>query len=121
MKENLLIILFCILNVSAQVCVKKGLLINGGFWLPQISLLENIINWMTSSIIILGIFIYIISTFIFMYLIDRLDFTYFYPWTSLTYIFAFIAGILIFKEKVSVQGVLGTTIILIGVVILSKS
>ncbi len=121
MKGILIIFLCCFLTVCGQVCLKIGLYKNTGFWLPHQSFFKNITNWITSPIILFGVFTYLIATVMFMYLLDRYELTYFYPWTALTYIFAFLAGIIIFNEPTSMQRILGTIIIVIGVIVISRS
>jgi multidrug transporter EmrE-like cation transporter len=120
MKEILIIITCSFLTVCGQICLKTGLAKNGGFWLPHVSPLQNIVKWLTSPIMLAGLLIYLSATILFMYLLNHFDLTYFYPWTAITYVFAFLAGTIIFKEHASPQKILGTVIIIIGVIVISK-
>lgn len=121
MREIAAIIGCCFLTVCGQLCLKIGLSRSGGFWLSQLSPLKNIVNWLSSPMILLGLAIYVGATVIFMYLLDRFELTYFYPWTAITYVFAFFAGVAIFRESLDVHKILGVIIIIIGVVVISRS
>jgi drug/metabolite transporter (DMT)-like permease len=115
------IIVCCLLTVCGQVLLKVGLMKNGGFMLTKFNLAQNVVNLLLSPIIILGIFVYVIATVIFMYLLNNYELTQFYPWTAMTYVFAFIAGVMIFKESIEVNKIIGTIVIIFGILIISRS
>lgn len=120
MREIIAIISCCFLTVCGQICLKIGLSQSGGFWQTQLSPLKNIENWLSSPMILLGLAIYVGATVIFMYLLDRFELTYFYPWTAIMYVFAFLAGILIFQEPVIIHRMIGTLIVITGVIVIAS-
>ena len=121
MKEIGLIIGCCFFGICGQVFLKVGFLNNGGFWLSELSVLNNFSRWLINPIIIIGIFICGTTAFVSMYLLDRFELSYLYPWSGLVYVFAFIAGVLIFGEQVRYSRIIGTVVILIGIIIIAKT
>ena len=121
MKGIGLIIVCCFLALCGQVCLKIGFSSNGGFWLSELTFLENVSKWLVSPIIVIGICLCGITAVLSMYLLDRFDLTYLYPWTGIAYVFAFIAGVLVFGEDVRIHRIIGSILIVAGVIIVSKS
>ena len=119
MTNLFLIILLCFLTVCGQICIKLGLSANGGFWFVNIAFWQNITKWLLSPLLVIGFLIYGIATILFMYLINKLQLNYFYPLTSITYIMAFLAGHFIFQESVSFSKIIGTLIIIVGVIFIT--
>ncbi len=107
--------------MCGQVFLKYGLSKNGGFWLPQLSFLENMCQLLSTPTIIIGIFLYLAVTPAFMYLLDHFELSYFYPWTAIMYVFAFIAAVVIFKETLNPARLAGSIIIVVGVIVISRS
>lgn len=83
--------------------------------------LESIIKVFFSINIIIGIIFYICSMLLFFYMLSNFKLSVIVPLTSLTYIFNLIAAYLIFHEKVSFLHLIGTLIIIIGIIILFQA
>ncbi len=108
MKILLTILIGVILNVSGVV-VGKYLTLNFGDIVPLISLL------------ILYIFVQI-ARLVFWYLVGkRYQLSYIYPTLSINYPFAFFLGIAIFNESFEVGRLIGSLVIVMGVIIMSFS
>lgn len=71
--------------------------------------------------IIIGILFYVSSMFLFFYMISNFKLSIVIPFTALTYIFNLMVAYLIFHEKIYINNIIGTLIIIIGIVILSKA
>ena len=85
-----------------------------------VSVNSSIFNLKISLLSILGLVSYICSFLLYMFLISKFDMTYIVPLsTALTQIITFIFAVLLFKEVITVNKVIGTIFILIGVVLIS--
>lgn len=86
----------------------------------MISLSTGIFSLHISLLSILGLISYVCSFLMYMFLISKFDMTYIVPVTTgLTYILTFILAVLIFKESITVNKVLGSVLILVGVLIIN--
>ena len=107
--------LFFVIN---QVAVKLWLN-NKNVEILPINLLffKKLFSW---EIIIAFIF-FLLGGFIWIGLLKKIDLTILYPLISISYIFSTIAGYFIFKESFSLIRYIGIFIIIIGVILVSKS
>jgi multidrug transporter EmrE-like cation transporter len=52
--------------------------------------------------------------------ISKFELSYAYPWTAILYIYLLLAGIFLFNDSISFNKVLGTIIIMVGVIFIAK-
>ena len=50
----------------------------------------------------------------------KFEISYAYPFVSLNYIFVLMAGFLIFNESVSMEKVIGSALVILGIIVLAK-
>ena len=121
MKYILIIVISVLLNASAQLLLKKGMMsysditfsLNDiNFWLP--SLLKNYFLY-------IGFLCYGVSILIWMYILSRVEVSFAYPFLSIGYIITAIFGHLVFNEQLSFTRISGILIICLGVILISKS
>lgn len=66
----------------------------------------------------------IIATFFagvsWMLAMTKFEISYAYPFVSLNYIFVLMAGFLIFNESVSMEKVIGSALVILGIIVLAK-
>ena len=104
---------------GGQVLAKYALQISGGLWKENLGIASNLAQWVLNPYLVIGCILYGIAAIFFVYLLDRYELSYFYPLTASTYIFAFLAGIYLFQEQVTLTKVVGIIVICLGIIIIS--
>lgn len=85
-----------------------------------VSVSTGIFSLNISLISIIGLLCYVCSFLMYMFLISKFDMTYIVPVTTgITYILTFILAVLIFKEAITVNKVIGSVLILMGVLVIN--
>ena len=83
---------------------------------PGITLLEKI-KWP----IVLGLFLYGVSTILWIMALKKVELSYAYPMVSLGYVFVFIASYFMFNESINGLRMGGAVLIMAGIVLVAKS
>lgn len=116
-----MILLSVFLNATAQICMKKGMLIVGeisggiqAFVTMLPAMITNVYLWISALC-------YIISILLWLVVLSKVDVSYAYPFLSIGYILSVFAGYFLFHESVSLIRVIGIIVICIGVILISKS
>jgi multidrug transporter EmrE-like cation transporter len=116
-----LILAGVLLNAIAQILLKKGMLSVGYFEFH----FENffpIIKKVTNNLYILsGLTSYVISVMIWLLVLARVEVSYAYPFLSVGYVVVTVLGYFIFQENLSWMRVIGIAVIIVGVLLLSRS
>lgn len=109
------ILLYLILSVGGLILVKLG---SGNI---NLAINDGTFNFSMGIKAMLGFIAYIGSFIIYtFYIIRTFDLSYIFPiLTGITQVLVILAGILIFKEKLSIYGIGGIALIIIGVVLLN--
>lgn len=115
--KYLLILVQILLNTSAQLLLKKGV---AGINFSS-AFFQLIFSCITNVYIFSGILIFVISLVLWLYLLSIFELSLLYPICSLGYVFTAVGGWLFFSENLSFYRILGTVIILIGVLCVAKS
>jgi multidrug transporter EmrE-like cation transporter len=110
-----------LLNAFAQVLLKKGMLGIGYFEIQFQNFFPVIKNVATNVYILLGLGSYVISVAIWLLVLARVEVSYAYPFLSVGYVVVTLVGYLIFQESLSWIRVIGISIIIVGVILLSRS
>lgn len=114
MKDLLLILISVAIGAVGQIAFKFGAM--QMVESPGITLLEKI-KWP----IVLGLFLYGISTIIWIIALKKVELSYAYPMVSLGYVFVFIASYFIFHEPINWLRIGGMLFILAGITLVAKS
>lgn len=115
-----LIIISVLLNCSAQILMRKGMLINGEVNDMQRLLLS--IPGMLTNIFLWGAMLcYAISIVTWMVVLSKVEVSYAYPFLSIGYVLSAVAGYLWFAESISLTRIFGIIVICIGVILISRS
>jgi drug/metabolite transporter (DMT)-like permease len=109
------------LNALAQLLLKKGTNAIGAIHLTAENWFPIGLKLATQLPIIGGLTCYVISVFVWIVGLSRVDVTIAYPLLSLGYIINAIGAWYFLGEAVSAQRVLAIFVIIIGVVLLTKS
>jgi len=114
MKDLLLLIISVSIGAVGQIAFKYGAMQMVEH--PGVTLLEKI-KWP----IVLGLFLYGISTILWIIALKKVELSYAYPMVSLAYIFIFIASYFLFNEPISWLRIGGAVLILTGIILVAKS
>ena len=116
-----MILLSVLLNATAQLCMKQGMLIVGeitggiqGFLSVFPAMITNFYLWVSA-------FCYIISVLLWLVVLSKTDVSYAYPFLSIGYVVSVFAGYFVFHENITTVRVMGMIVICIGVVLISRS
>jgi multidrug transporter EmrE-like cation transporter len=116
-----LILVGVLLNAFAQVLLKKGMLSIGYFEFHFQNFLPIIKKVTINSYILSGLASYVISVAIWLLVLARAEVSYAYPFLSVGYVVVTLMGYFIFQESLSWMRVIGITVIIAGVLLLSRS
>jgi drug/metabolite transporter (DMT)-like permease len=116
-----LILAGVLLNAIAQILLKKGML-SIGYFEFHFQNFFPIIKKVTINLYILsGLASYVISVAIWLLVLARAEVSYAYPFLSVGYVVVTLMGYLIFQESLSWMRVIGIAVIIVGVLLLSRS
>ena len=109
------IIIYLTLTVGGLVLVKSGA------ETTRLAIQNGTFNFSMQLKVMLGFIAYVGSFLIYtFYIIKKFDLSYIYPIiTGITQVLVVIAGILLFKEKLSIYGIIGIILIILGVIFLN--
>lgn len=110
----ILVIIYLILTVAGLVFMKLGG--NSG----EIAVKEGIFNFNISLISALGFVCYLCSFLLFTKIVLMFDLSYIMPITTgIVQILTLVASYCIFKEHMSVQSIIGASIVIIGIILMN--
>jgi len=116
-----LILLGVLLNAFAQILLKKGMLSIGYFELHFQTFFPILKKVTINSYILSGLASYVISVVIWLLVLARVEVSYAYPFLSVGYVVVALVGYFIFQENLSWMRVIGIAVIIVGVLLLSRS
>ena len=115
----ILILVSVLLNCTAQLCIRKGMLLVG-----ETGMSNRITNLgvMVTNIWLWGAMIcYALSILLWMAVLSKVEVSFAYPFLSIGYVVAAVVGYYFFGESLSVIRIVGIVIICIGVYLISRS
>jgi drug/metabolite transporter (DMT)-like permease len=116
-----LVLLSVILNSIGQLLFKTGLNQIGVFTFSTANLLTFGFKIISNISIMAGLFIYLTSTIVWFLVLSRADVSFAYPLISIGYIFSALGAYFILHEPFSLMKILGTIVIILGVVLICQS
>lgn len=125
----LLVLLGILLNVGAQVALKwaaQGLSPaspDGGAPAVPLSfatIAEDPLRVLLNPWFLLGLVLYAVSVVNWLVVLARMELSVAYPLMSAAYILTLLAGALLFKEPLSATRVVGTLVIIVGVILITR-
>ena len=112
--QIILVIIYLILTVSGLVFMKLGG--NTG----SFSMADGNINFGISPVSLVGFICYIMSFLLYTRIIVMFDLSYITPiCTGIVQILTLIASKIVFKEQITLQGIIGASIIIAGLLIMN--
>ncbi len=118
MKNELIILILIsvILGSIAQLTLKSGMNQIG-----SINLNTEIIKALLNPLVITGLMIYAVSSITWVMILSKSEVSYAYPFASLGYVIVAILGWLVMNETINLLRIIGISVIITGVIIVSKS
>lgn len=114
MKKSILVVAYIILTITGLVLMKLG----GNTGTIEISGFD--FNFSMSFISLLGFISYILSFLLFTNIVVKFNLSYIMPITSgLIQVLTLISGFFIFKENISVNGIIGAGLVISGIVVMN--
>ena len=110
-----------LLNAFAQVLLKKGMLGIGYFEIQFQNFFPIIKKVATNLHVLLGLSFYVISVTIWLLVLARVEVSYAYPFLSVGYVVVTLVGYFIFQESLPWMRVIAVAVIIVGVILLSRS
>ncbi len=75
----------------------------------------------TSPFVILGLALYGVGTILWLFALKQLDLSLAYPFVGMSFLFVFIFSLTFLHEPFNLTRLLGTVVIIVGIIILSRS
>ncbi len=112
--EIILVLIYLVLTVSGLILMKKGG--NSGTFKLNSGDISFTINWISA----LGFVCYLFSFLLFTRIVIMFDLSYIMPIvTGIVQILTLVSAAVFFKEEMSKQGIIGASIIIIGIIIMN--
>jgi multidrug transporter EmrE-like cation transporter len=120
-----LAIIYILISVLAsalgQILLKKGMGNMGPLTLSMDQVGGILWRIATNPYVIIGLLIYVCGTLFWLVALSRVDLSYAYPFASLSYVVMLAASYFLFHENISPMRLLGTGVICLGVILISRS
>ena len=111
---------FIIIGIYLLVTMSGLILMKLGGNTGRFAMIEGDINFGISPISLLGFICYIGSFFLYTRMVVMFDLSYITPLcTGIVQILTLVASKVIFKENITVQGIVGASIIIIGLLVMN--
>lgn len=104
-----------------QLILKRGMNSLGPLTLSISDLVPTLLKIALNPFVIVGLAIYVTSTVFWLTALSRVDLSFAYPFASLSYVIMLVASWQIFDESITPLRLLGTFIIVVGVLLISRS
>lgn len=115
------ILVAVVASAAGQVLLKMGMNRAGALTLSFDTIVATLWKIGTNPYIVIGLLIYVTGTVFWLAALSRVDLSYAYPFASLSYIVMLLAGWYAFDEHINLVRVMGTLVVAIGVLIISRS
>ena len=115
------ILVSVLFGAVGQILLKKGMGSMGPVTLTLQGLPSTLWRMGTNLYVIGGLLIYVTGTVFWLAALSRVDLSYAYPFASLSYVIMLAASWLLFHEDITMLRVVGTVVIALGVIIISRS
>lgn len=115
----LLILSSVLLNCSAQLLIRKGMLVAGE--MSMIGIAHNISSLITNVWLWFAMLCYGVSILLWMSVLSKVEVSFAYPFLSIGYVISAVVGFFFFGETLTAIRVAGIAVICIGVVLISRS
>jgi len=115
-KRFVIILIPILLSAVAQIIMKLGL---GGITVKN-DLKAFFVNSLTSPGVMIGLALYGLGAMLWLIVLSREDVSFAFPLVSLAYVIAIVLSWAILKETITPPRIIGSLIIMVGIVIIAK-
>jgi len=116
---------YILISVSAgavgQILLKQGMRVLGPVTLLPKELPGLLLKIITSPYLVLGLALYVGATLFWLAALSRVELSFAYPFVSLSYVVMLLASWQLFQEQISVVRLAGTLVVVLGVLMISRS
>lgn len=117
-----LILLSVAMSAGAQLVLKKGMSAPA---LQQVmargNSFDTLVHIFLSPLVISGLFIYFLGAVVWLLVLSKVELSQAYPFVGLGFILTLILSVLFLSETASMMRIIGTMVIVAGVVMVSQS
>jgi len=117
----LYILISVIASTVGQLLLKKGMNEMGSVTLSMNQILSTAWKMITNPYVFIGLLIYVAGTVFWLAALSRVDLSYAYPFASLSYVIMLVASWMMFNEQITLTRILGSVVIGIGVLLISRN
>jgi drug/metabolite transporter (DMT)-like permease len=122
MNVAIIYILVAVLGSAfGQVLLKKGMNTLGPLTLSSSQAVGTIWKIATNPYVIFGLGIYFLGTLFWLTALSRVELSFAYPFASLSYVLMLVASWAIFHENITPLRLLGSAVIIVGVLLIARS
>ncbi len=104
-----------------QVLLKKGMTATGALSFSFSGLGSLLLRLATNPLVVGGLMIYVFGTLFWLLALSRIDLSFAYPFASMSYILMLLASWLLLNERISVLRLAGSFVVIVGVILISRS
>ena len=115
------ILISVVTSTVGQLLLKIGMNNMGSITLSSNQFLSTSWKMATNPHVFIGLVIYLAGTIFWLAALSRVDLSYAYPFASLSYVVMLVASWMMFDEKITLGRFLGTVVIGIGVLLISRN
>jgi drug/metabolite transporter (DMT)-like permease len=115
------ILISVLLGAAGQILLKKGMNSMGPVTLTLNQLPTTLWRMGTNPYVLIGLLIYVTGTVFWLAALSRVDLSYAYPFASLSYVIMLVASWLLFGENITPIRLVGSLIVGLGVILISRS
>jgi drug/metabolite transporter (DMT)-like permease len=115
------ILISVLFGAIGQIMLKKGMGSMGPITLTLEGLPGTLWRMGTNLYVVGGLLLYVTGTVFWLAALSRVDLSYAYPFASLSYVIMLAASWLLFHEDITALRIVGTVVVALGVIIISRS
>ncbi len=108
-------------GAAGQVLLKKGMSDMGPLTISAGQIFNLIWRMATNPYVVIGLAVYMFGTLFWLVALSRVQLSFAYPFASLSYGLMLLASWQLFREDISLLRVVGTIVIVAGVLLISRS
>jgi multidrug transporter EmrE-like cation transporter len=118
----LLVIVSALSTVAANLMMRTGVMRAGGFGVGERSLAQQVLELGQQPLFLIGVLLYGFAALVWFRVLSTEDLSSSYPLLiSLTFVLVTLGAVLIFREHLNTQKIVGLAVILTGVVLVARA
>lgn len=118
----LLVILSALSTVAANLLMRTGVGRAGGFGISSRPLLQQIFELAQQPLFVAGVLIYAFAALVWFRVLSTEDLSSSYPLLiSLTFVLVTLGAVVLFREHLNAQKIIGLVVILTGVILVARA